>query len=240
MADPTIDQVFEEFLEEQYARWKPSTVSKYEDVISLLRHHLNGYGYDSLSKEEGELFDKYYNAEGEEHREFCQLFGPDKIVGELGMFLNYFLIRKVIAGPGLMKSAGTVIKKLSKWLLARGYISTEDGEIGLEEGTDAARDLPKADKAARILAEDACGFALGIGGLEKGDYLDFAHFRIARVEPGKLWFYNYPAQKPELLGPVIVPRAATQLLREYWDISCALGRVRGTWRMVEVANVYPG
>lgn len=33
MADPTIDQVFEEFLEEQYARWKPSTVSKCEDVV---------------------------------------------------------------------------------------------------------------------------------------------------------------------------------------------------------------
>lgn len=239
MADPTIDQAFEEFLEEQYARWKPSTVRKYEDVIGLLRHHLNGYGYEILSKKEGDLFDKYYNARGEEHREFCQLFGPDKIVGNLGMFLNYFLIRKVIAGPGLMKSAGTVIKKLSKWLTDRGYISTEDGEVGLEEGTDAARDLPKAEKAAGILAEAAYEFAPGIGDLEDGDYLNFRHFSIARVEPGKLWFRNYPGQKPELLGPVIVPRAATQLLEEYWDISCALGRVRGKWRMVEVANVYP-
>ena len=78
-ADPTIDQVFEEFLAEQRDRLKPKTVSRYEDVLNLLRHHWNGYVYQSLSKAESALFDRHYNANGDEHREFCELFGPVKI-----------------------------------------------------------------------------------------------------------------------------------------------------------------
>jgi len=36
-----------------------------------------------------------------------------------------------------------------------------------------------------------------------------------------------------------VPRKATELLQKDWDISCAVARIRGKWRLVEVANVYP-
>ncbi len=64
-ADPTIDQVFEEFLAEQRDRLKPKTVSRYEDVLNLLRHHLNGYAYESLSNAESALFDRHYNANGD-------------------------------------------------------------------------------------------------------------------------------------------------------------------------------
>jgi hypothetical protein len=45
--------------------------------------------------------------------------------------------------------------------------------------------------------------------------------------------------KPELLGPIVVPEAATGLLGERWEISCSLGRVGSEWRILEVANVYP-
>ena len=83
-ASPTIDQVFDEFLGEQRRRLRPRTLSKYEDVLGLLRDHLNGYAYQSLSTAESALFDRYYNAQGDEHLEFCQLFGPDKIVANLG------------------------------------------------------------------------------------------------------------------------------------------------------------
>ena len=35
-ACPTIDQVFDEFLDEQRRRLRPRTLSKYEDVLGLL------------------------------------------------------------------------------------------------------------------------------------------------------------------------------------------------------------
>ena len=111
-----ISRVFEEFLEEQRARLAPRTLARYEAVLDLLRSYLNGYAHESPSTPEADLVERCYNAEGEEHREFCDLFGPGKIVESLDSFLGYFMIRKVIAGEDFLRAAGTVTKKLSKWL----------------------------------------------------------------------------------------------------------------------------
>lgn len=234
---PTIEQVFEEFLDEQRKKLKPRTAGQYEDIIGLLTHHLNGYAYEGLSKKEERLFNKHYNATGEAHREFVQLFGPDKIVENLGMFLGYFMVHKVMAGAELKRAAGTAAKKLSKWLAVRGYIDEEEGEEGVGRGAEAARDLPKAERAARILFEAEAGNARDFEDLEDEDYLDFDHFTIARVEPGTLWLRQAGVRK--LIGPVVVPATATRLLQEGWDLSCSLGRVSGKWHIVEMANVYP-
>lgn len=235
--EPTIEQVFAEFLDEQRVKLKPRTARQYEDVIDLLTHHLNGYGYEGLSKKEERLFNKHYNATGEAHREFCQIFGPEKIVANLGMFLSYFMVRKVMAGAELKRAAGTVTKKLSKWLAAKGYIDEEESEEGIGRGAEAARDLPKAERAAQMLFAAEAENALGLEELKDEDYLDFDHFAIARIEPGVLWLRQ--AGERKLIGPVVVPPAATRLLQEGWDLSCSLGRVRGKWHIVEIANVYP-
>ena len=150
-ASHTIEQVFDEFLGDQRRRLRPRTLSKYEDVLGLLRDHLNGYAYQSLSTAEAALFDRYYNAPGDKHLEFCQLFGPDKIVANLGGFLGYFMIRKVVAGQDLKRAAGTVTKKLSTWLAAQGHVAEDEAQEGADLGAEAARDLPKAERAARIL-----------------------------------------------------------------------------------------
>src|SRR3990167_8966442 len=120
IAKPTIEQALEEFLSEQMIKLKPKTASDYRDVIQLFKDCMNGYAYQSLSKTESALFEKHYNAEGQEHKEFCQLFGPDKIVENTGEFLGYFLIRKVMAGGEFKRLAGAVIKKLSKWAKKKG------------------------------------------------------------------------------------------------------------------------
>ncbi|MBI3015061.1 MAG: hypothetical protein HYY65_08405 [Candidatus Tectomicrobia bacterium] len=234
---PTIDQVIEEFLADQRGRLKRRTFTQHKDVLDLLRSHLNGYGYEGLSKAESALFDKYYDAEGEEHCEFCRLFGPDKIVENLGGFLGYFMIRKVIAGAELKRAAGTVTKKLSQWLVEKGYISEESAREGSERGGEAARDLPKADRATEILLEAAEKFAAAGKELDDKDYRDFGQYTIAKLEPGKLWLKD--PERDETLGPVPVPKEATSLLEEGWELSCAMGRIRGQWQILEIANVYP-
>ena len=161
-ASHTIEQVFDEFLGDQRRRLRPRTLSKYEDVLGLLRDHLNGYAYQSLSTAEAALFDRYYNAPGDKHLEFCQLFGPDKIVANLGGFLGYFMIRKVVAGQDLKRAAGTVTKKLSTWLAAQGHVAEDEAQEGADLGAEAARDLPKAERAARILYDATTNLALGL------------------------------------------------------------------------------
>ncbi|HWR57353.1 MAG TPA: hypothetical protein VN328_00575 [Thermodesulfovibrionales bacterium] len=239
IAEPSIEQALEEFLSEQLKKLKPKTASGYRDAIQLFKDCMNGYAYQSLSKAETALFDKYYNAKGKEHKEFCQLFGPDKIAENTGEFLGYFLIRKVMAGGDFKRLAGAVIKKLSKWLAEKGYISEEDAAIGEEEGVAASRDLPKAEKAGNILYESAEHLNFDPDELDDADYHDFDHYTIEKVEPEKLWLEVYTEKGKITVGPIAVPKEATELLRKGWDISCAIARIRGKWRIVEVANVYP-
>ena len=239
VANPNIDEVLEEFLRDQRLRLKRGTLSQYETVIDLLRQHLNGYGYEGLSKPESALFHKHFNAKGDDHREFCQLFGPDKIVENLDGFLGYFMIRKVLAGAGLKKAAGTVTHRLSKWLAEKGHISKEESQGGSERATEAARELPKAERAAQIIFDFADALPVDPNELGDKDFMDFEHYTIAKVEPGKLWIETYEGGKPQLLGPLPVPKKATDLIQEGWDISCALGRSRGKWNIVEMGNFYP-
>ena len=238
-ASPTIDQVCEEFLVEQSKRLTSRTLTKYTAVLDLLRDNLNGYAYQGLSNAESALFDRYYNAEGKEHREFCQLFGPDKIVENLGGFLGYFMIRKVMASEDLKRAAGTVTRKLSRWLAAKGYIAGRQAQEAADRATDATRDIPKADRAAQMLYASAARLGANPNDLSDEDYLEFDHFTISKVEAGKLWLNVVEGAETPSYGPIPVPVTATKLLRKGWDISCSLGRVRGMWRIVEVANVYP-
>ncbi len=238
-AEPSIDRVLEEFLEEQRARLAARTLAQYEAVLDLLRMHLNGYAYENLSRAEAALVDRHYGAKGEEHREFCQLFGPRKIVENLGSFLGYFMIRKVMAGQDLKRAAGTVTKKLSKWLAAKGYLSDEATQDAVDMAAAAARELPRAERAAQILRDAADRLGIDPADLADEDYLEFDHFTIGKLEPGRLWLERREGRKRRSYGPIPVPNTATQWLREGWDVSCSLGRVRGTWRIVEVANVYP-
>ena len=239
IAEPTIEQALEEFLSVMQKKLKPKTVSGYRDVIQLFKDCMNGYAYQNLSKAESALFEKRYNAAGQEHKEFCQLFGPDKIAENTGEFLGYFLIRKVMAGGDFKRLAGTVIKKLSKWLAEKAYILEEDAAMCEEEGGSAARDLPKAEKAGNILYESAELIDFDPDELNDDDYHDFDHYTIEKIEPGKLWLEVYTEKVKNIVGPIAAPKEATGLLRAGWDISCAIARVRGKWKIIEVANVYP-
>lgn len=239
-ADPNIDDVLDAFLREQRERIAAKTFSNYESVVELLRSYLNGYAYQSLSKAESRMFDHHFNATGKEHREFCQLFGPEKIAENVGGFLGDFMIRKVMAGESFKRASGMVCKRLSKWLGKKGYISGDDAEESASRGLRAGRELAEAERAARLLQDAADRLGIDVQAVEDEDYVDFDHFTISRVEPGKIWLEVWEDDgKARPRGPIPAPKTATWLLRRGWDVSCTLVRLRGVWRMVEVANVYP-
>ena len=203
--EPDIRRVLEEFLEVQRTRLAPRTLARYEDVLDLLRSYLNGYAHERLSATEAARFERSYNAEGEEHREFCDLFGPDKIVESLDSFLRYFMIRKVIAGEDFLRAAGTVTKKLSKWLAEMGYVSPEAAGDATQTSAAAARDLPRAERAAQTLRDAADRLGIDVARLAEEDYLEFDHFTIARVEPGRLWLQVQEGRKLRECGPIPAP-----------------------------------
>ena len=108
----TISQVFEEFLADQEARISHKTYLKYQSIISLYKSYLESYwpGHD------GE-YDKITKAGGT----YCSTYGPEDATEGYSEFLGYFMPRKVLGPEAAARAAPTVVRKLAKWLEAKGY-----------------------------------------------------------------------------------------------------------------------
>lgn len=229
--NPTIAEVLAAYLADEKARLGAKTYGLYADVIELLQQSLNGYAANSLDKDEYELWEQLFNAEGDRHREFCEIFGPEHILPHMGEFLSYFMVCKVMAGQDLLRTSGTVTKKLSKWLEDKGYATAEEIEDAMERGADAARDLPRAETLGAVLYE----FTSSKYSPEDTDIED--RFEIMRVEPGKVWLEGFDDGR--LLGPITLPAQATKLCRIGWTISGSLRETGKKWVLVEAWKVYP-
>jgi hypothetical protein len=218
------------FLAEQRERLSVRTFRKYEEVVELLRHCLEGYAYQRLDEEERHRWE----AEFEAHEEgaFCRLFGPEKIPENLDEFLDYFMVRKVIAGQELLKASGTVTGKLVRWLADRGYIDRDAAHEAGDRAWEAVRDLPIADRLGMLLHEATDQApAIDPDDVPDEDWVE-DYVAITDVEPGKIWFEGG-------VGPIAVPREASDLARPGWSAFVTAARIRGRWRLLEVGVVYP-
>jgi len=108
----TIEDVFDEFIDEQEARLSQAGFEKYATVLDLLEAYMERYwpGHDGDRE-------KITKGGGT----YCGTYGPEDIAGAFGMFLGYFMATKVICGSVTEKAASTVVRKLAKWLAATGY-----------------------------------------------------------------------------------------------------------------------
>lgn len=229
-ADPNIEQVLNSFLEDRRREIKPSTMRKYEDIISLFKDSMNGYGHQYLDKNEAALFEKFYNADGGNHKEFCQIFGPDKIAGNINEFLDYFMVRKVMCGKEMKKAAGTVIKKLCKWLQKKGYVNQERGVTMTSQAAEAARDLPASEELAEML-EDYIQW----NPVDSDEMIE-DHFFVEKTKPGELCLSGFTEN---IKAAISLPRKITDACRKGWTISGAIGKTKNGWKFLEVWNVYP-
>lgn len=229
-AGPTIDQALDAFLASQRDRLADRTFRNYADVVDLLRHSLNGYAANWLDAEDHKRWTAAFDAGDEEA--FCHLFGPEKIPGHLGEFLGYFMVRKVMAGEDLLRAAGTVTKRLAKWLKERGYITEEERADTAERAGAATRDLPKADRLGTLLHDEAGRCPVFDPDDVPDEHLVEDFLTIERVEPGALWFEAG-------IGPVDVAREVSNLAQPGWSVNVVLVQLRGRWRIAEVGFVYP-
>ncbi len=230
IASPTITEVLGRFLEEQRMRIKPATFRKYDDVIYFFKESMNGYAYQSLDQEEEEFFDHFYNLEGEEQRQFCDVFGLEKMLENVYEFLDYFMIRKVICGTGMLKAAGTVIKILMKWLADNGYVDTEMAAEYADEAGEASKELPAMEKLANSLwryaqDQEEIRFRKTIEG----------YFSVQRVENDRLHLMENGGKTLVLK----LPEEITRKCKFGWSIYLELGKAKDGWKILEVGSVYP-
>jgi len=151
--------------------------------LSLLRDHLNGYAYQALNRADQRRWEQA--SAGEAEGAYCAIFGPERIPGEIGSFLGYFMVRKVIAGAELLKAAGTVTKKLARWLHEHGYIDAESAADVTEQAADAGRELPAAARLSDLLTD--VSMRTSPAGIDEDSVIEDT-LAITRIEPGKLWF----------------------------------------------------
>ena len=222
----TIDQVFAEFLADQEARLSARTFRQYESIIDLYGSYLESYRPGHSHEE--------CNRRMAKGGTFCSSFGPEEIIDGLDEFLGYFMPRKVAAGKDTMKAAGTVTKKLVKWLAEKKYVEdTESLEMAEEHAGEAARDLPAASEVADWLEAYIDENVPARYSRQIED-----HFLVSRIEPEKLWLEPLISEDRKI-GPVPVPREVSQQCRVGWDISGIVAKTAKGWRFLEVWNVTP-
>lgn len=220
--EKSIAQVFEEFLADQKTRISHKTFLKYQSIIGLYKSYLESYwpGHD------GE-YDKITKAGGT----YCSTFGPEDATAGYSEFLGYFMPRKVMCGKETMQAAGTVTKKLAKWLAEKGYV--EDTDEDQERAGEAAKDLPNATAVVDLL--DA--YVDETAPARQGKVIE-DHFWIEKIEPGKLWLKPL-TMGDSVIGPIPVPARVTQLCKTMWDIGGVVAKTPHGWRFVAVWNVSP-
>jgi len=222
-ANKTVSQVLEEFLSDQAARISPNTLSRYESIISLFASYLESYwpGHDQDE----------YNRITKQGGTYCGTFGPEEIPGGYGEFLGYFMPRKVVCGKETMKAAGTVTKRLAKWLVEKGYVA--DASDAEEQAKEAARDLPASRDVLNLLEQYVDVYAPD----EYEDEIE-DHFWIKKIEPGRIWLEPLTALAG-VIGPVPVPKDVTEICQKMWDIGGVVVKTARGWRLLEVWNVSP-
>jgi hypothetical protein len=223
----TIADVLAEFLIDQKGEIGGKTYRKHQEIISLFTSYLDNYcpGHD------GEY--AHFTKDG---GTFCGTFGPEEITAGYSEFLGYFMPRKVMCGKDTMQAAGTVTKKLAKWLAQKGYIAdTEETKGAQKRAGKAAKDLPNSLDVLEMLTAWVDETAPDVD--EDSDTIE-DHFWISRMEPGQLWLE--PVTEPHgIVGPVPVPEEVTQLCQPHWDIAGVLAKVGDGWRFAEVWSVTP-
>jgi hypothetical protein len=219
----TIDQIFDEFLADQEARLSSKTFDKYEGIIHLYRSYLESYWPDHSGKE--------YEAITKTKGTYCGTFGAEDITSGFSEFLGYFMPRKVIAGNETMKAAGTVVKKLSKWLVEKGYV--EDDESVRERVGEAARDLPASQK----LLDDLSDWLAETGPVKTVREIE-GHFLIQRTGPRQVWLESM-IDVDEEIGPIPVPAKVAKACQVGWDVGGVIALTNKGWRLVEVWNISP-
>jgi hypothetical protein len=135
------------------------------------------------------------------------------------------MVSKVIVGADTLRASGTVMKKLAKWLVEQEYVKSDDADLAIEQGSDAARDLPTAEKLSTLLFDLA-----GARHEPRGSDIE-GRSSITKIEPGCILLQDDDDGKH--YGP---SEQATKLCRVGWTISGAV-RKSGD-RCVLVARPY--
>lgn len=234
VAEPSIDSVLAEFVERRRQTLSEVEIRLYGHVILFLELCLNNYGHRNLDERERAFYEAHYH---DGKKLFFELFGPDKILAELDFFTSTFLAKDVHASERVIGLAPQVVADLRQWLVREQYVAAVEDEMAIIRQREHDTAKRGSRRICRLLRQTRV--SVEAGSLTAEDYIQRDHHLVQRVAPSRIWFSVYRTAKSETVGPIWVPAAVSDALPVGWNVHCALGRLRGQWRFVEVEGIYP-
>ena len=125
------------------------------ESLELLRHGLDGYGYQYLGKADTARLQAAID-EGDEAA-FCRIAGASVLVKYLDEFLGYFLIRKVAMPDDEVAATIEGVRAFVEWLHQRREITPASARKALGRLASASVDLPAAERLSDLLYDLARG-----------------------------------------------------------------------------------
>lgn len=231
----SIQNVLRDFLEDRGRDLSPQESRLYHHVVLFLELCINNYGHRNLDEESRERYERLYRVLGD-GREFFELFGPELLLPELDFFTGTFLKKEVHTSDKVVWKAKDVVSELRAWLVKQGHVTPK----ALEEQEESARARERLKRRLRPVARRASRTFVSFdpSTLAEEDYIALDDHLIGRVEPGRLWLRVHRTAAPEEIGPLALPEELTRQLRPGWTLCCALGRLRGRWRFVELSEIH--
>lgn len=219
----TTGQLLAEFLAHQEACLGPKGYFQVAVIISL-------YGSYLEHDRPGRSLEEYDATVWPHETPFYGPFGAENLTGGFSEFLGDFLPHQVGPGTATMRAAEPVIKELTAWLAAKGYVGHHEEGLGQVNGD--ARDLAAARNLLDLLQDYLPGArpADSINDVED-------HFLIHRIEPRQIWLES--VMVGEVWGPIDVPVSIARACRVGWDIGGVVVHSTKGWRLLKVSSVSP-
>ncbi|HXV63903.1 MAG TPA: hypothetical protein VEK15_24595 [Vicinamibacteria bacterium] len=234
ISEPSIDAVLAEFVESRRPTLDESEIRLYRHVILLLELCLNNYGHRNLDARERAFYEARYH---DGKKLFFELFGPDKILAELDFFASTFLAKDVHTSERVYRLAPEVVADLRQWLVREQYVAAAEDEKAILRQREHDTAKRGSRRICRLLRRTRV--SVEAESMMAEDYIPSDHHLVQRVAPSRIWFSVYRSAKSETVGPIWVPSLVSDALRVGWNVHCALGRLRGRWRFVEVEGIHP-
>ena len=122
--------------------------------------------------------------------------------------------------------------KLVRWLSQHSCIDEQSAEDANDRAREASRALPIADRLGMMLHDLAANAPdINPDQVAEQDWVE-DYLAITDVEPGRIWFEGG-------VGPITVPRKASNLARPGWSMHITAARHNDVWHLLEIGFVYP-
>lgn len=216
-----IDEVVQEFLDEQRKRLKYSSYIFYEDIINDFHIFLNEYGYTTLNSREKIIYKKRYNKK--EGIWFTSIFGPEKLVENAPDFVNYQLYN---GSRNEREYTGRVIKRLASWLGEKGYISGEQAKDMFNVGVRAVKEMFAAIQLLVALQMKANASPNKFGEIIS------SVFEIQEIKPKEI-----SLKAPGFTLTLEVPKNISDIAHPGWKITLTAGKIDGKWHIIDAEKI---